>query len=417
MIETNLEAVAADPGTSLSELHDRAKSIFRERFESDPTWVTAAPGRINVIGEHIDYNDGFVLPMTIQRYTCLAAGPATNLGEGQLCSIYSEALDDVVTIASDQDESNDGPSWVRYIRGVLAGCANLDMLPEGFDCVVVSSVPLGGGLSSSAALEVAMATLVEAMCDSKLDPLQKARLCQTAEHEYAGVPCGLMDQYAAVFGSDSDLILLDCRDETSTNVVFDDPSVSLLVFDTQVHHDLATDEYGARRAECLQAAEVLGVHSFREVDVARLNGARGDLDALLFRRTRHVVTETARTLETAQWIRERNWVAVGKAMCASHESLRVDYEVSCPELDVAVDIAQNLTGVYGARMTGGGFGGCAIMLVDSNEASQVGADLARTYEARTGISGKWFTTRPGGGAGVLRGSENLSSGHEDLEFE
>jgi galactokinase len=416
-VNASLGNIETDMGAALHSLQGRAESIFCERFGSDPSWVTAAPGRVNIIGEHIDYNDGFVLPMTIQRYACIAAGPAANPSPGRLCSIYSETLDELVAVETDYDESATTPGWVRYIRGVLAGCDQLDMRPDEFDCVVVSSVPLGGGLSSSAALEVATATLVEAMCNSKLDPLQKARLCQTAEHDYAGVPCGLMDQYAAVFGSDSDLILMDCRDETSTNVVFDDPSVSLLVFDTNVKHDLATDEYGARRAECSNAADVLGVQSLRDVDVARLDDAQSKLDESLFRRTRHVVTETARALDTAQWIRDRNWAAAGEAMYASHESLRSDYEVSCPELDAAIELAQKLSGVYGARMTGGGFGGCAILLVDSSAASKVGAELARVYKADTGISGMWFATRPGGGARVLRRPANAGDGHTDLEFE
>ena len=234
---------------------------FTQRFGGEPRWVVAAPGRVNLIGEHIDYNDGFVLPMAIDRYTVLAAG----LAPGEVAAVYSVATDDEATIslAAPQRHATRG-HWSNYVAGVLAGCVARDMRPGGLRAVVGSDVPVGGGLSSSAALEVATATLVEAMTGRTLDPVAKALLCQKAEHEFAGVPCGIMDQFASVMCQADHAMLLDCRSQEVEQIPLTDPAVTVLIINTNVKHELSGGEYAERRGQCETAAGKLGVKSLRD---------------------------------------------------------------------------------------------------------------------------------------------------------
>ena len=257
-------------------------------------------------------------------------------------------------------------TWSNYPVGVIAGFLARGAKLGGFDALIHSTVPLGGGLSSSAALEVATATLLEAITGQKLDPVDKALLCQKAEHDYAGMPCGIMDQFISVMGKQDHLLLLDCRSRKPELVPMTDPSMALLIINTNVKHELTGGEYAKRRAQCEQAAKALGVASLRDADAEMLERARGKMDEVVYRRARHVIGEIERTLHAAEGVRASNWPTVGQLMYASHNSLRDDYEVSCPELDAVVDIALDIGpkgGVSGCRMTGGGFGGCAVALV------------------------------------------------------
>jgi len=393
---------------TLPPLVTEAVSEFQSRFRCDPSAVVASPGRVNLIGEHIDYNDGYVLPMAVERYTVIAAEPARADHSGRdsaTAEIYSTRLGESVALHLNNLSRTEGSPWENYCRGVLHGFQLLGAAVPSFQAVIHSNVPLGGGLSSSAALEVSLATLLERLSETQLEPVQKALLCQRAEHEFAGVPCGMMDQFSSVFGRPDELMLIDCRSGEIRPVRFSGDAVAILVMNTNVKHDLATGEYAARRRECDTALTKLGKDSWREVDATTLAAAESQLSATESKRGQHVVTETARTIQAAEAFEGAAWDRVGELMYASHESLRDDYQVSCRELDLLVDLARELGvsgGVFGARMTGGGFGGCIVALVDQARVSPITQSLAERYEQATGIHPEGFATRPAKGAQVLR---------------
>jgi galactokinase len=299
------------------------------------------------------------------------------------------------------------PGWSNYVRGVIAGFQKRKKRVAGFDAVIASNLPYGGGLASSAALEVAAATLLEAMTGQTLDPIKKAVLCQQAEHDFAGVPCGIMDQFTSILGQENHALLLDCRSRTTTPVAMTNPDVTVLIINTNVRHKLAEGEYAKRRAQCEAAARVLKAAALRDATMEGLDAAQGQLDPVVFRRARHVISENERTLQAARAIQASDWTAVGQLMQASHASLRDDYEVSCPELDVAVKIAQEIGeagGVIGCRMTGGGFGGCVVSLVKTEAVKHITRSLDAAYEKKTGTQASIFSSRPAAGARVLQAS-------------
>ena len=388
--------------SSLDRLVKEAEGEFARRFGRPPRWTAAAPGRVNLIGEHTDYNDGFVLPMAIDRYVVVAADSSPN-GTSRRNNLQRCAR-------SKGDYRGRAPfapgivAWARYVQGVVAGCQEAGLNAGPFQAVVVSDLPQGGGLSSSAALEVAAATLIEAMTGSLLDPLQKALLCQKAEHDFAGVPCGIMDQCSSVMGQDGALLLLDCRARTVSLTPLADPDVVALIVNSNVKHELSDGGYAVRRRQCEEAAALLGAAALRDVTTQRLEEARLQLDEVHYRRARHVVTENARTVEAAAAIRRCDWPTVGRLMIESHASLRDDFEVSCEELDLLVALATEGdadNGVIGSRMTGGGFGGCTISLVRRAALDAVSSHISEGYFRKTGREATVFATRPVGGRGSL----------------
>jgi galactokinase len=389
---------------NLNELGKQTAEQFQRIYGRPPQWMAAAPGRVNVIGEHTDYNDGFVLPMAIDRYTVVAAAPGRN-GANQV-QLRSTSGDGVVGLDLGQPlrPAKKG-AWSNYPVGVIAGFLARGSKLSGFDTLIHSTVPLGGGLSSSAALEVATATLLECITGKALQPVEKALLCQKAEHDYAGMPCGIMDQFISVMGKENHLLLLDCRSQKPELVPMTDPAMALLIINTNVKHELTGGEYAQRRAQCEQAAKALGVPSLRDATAERLEDAKSGMDPVAYRRARHVIGEIERTLHAAEGVRASNWPTVGQLMYASHRSLRDDYEVSCPELDAVVDIAQAIGpagGVSGCRMTGGGFGGCAVALVQADKVKAISDRVAAEYEKRTKIKPTLFVSRPSAGASVLK---------------
>jgi galactokinase len=389
---------------NLNELGRSTAEQFTQAYGRPPRWLAAAPGRVNVIGEHTDYNDGFVLPMAIDRYTVIAAAPAAN-GANQI-QLRSTAGAGAVSVDLTQPvKPAPKGAWSNYPVGVIAGFLARGAHLGGFDALVHSTVPLGGGLSSSAALEVATATLLESITGRKLDPVEKALLCQKAEHDYAGMPCGIMDQFISVMGKENHLLLLDCRSRKPELVPMSDPAMEFLVINTNVKHELTGGEYAKRRAQCEQAAKTLGVASLRDATADMLERARGRMNETAFRRARHVISEIERTLQAAEAVRASNWPTLGQLMYASHSSLRDDYEVSCPELDAVVDIARAIGpkgGVIGCRMTGGGFGGCAVALVRADKVDAISRRVAAEYEQRTKIEPAIFVSRPAAGATLLK---------------
>ena len=388
---------------TLNELGRHAADQFAKAYGRQPRWLAAAPGRVNVIGEHTDYNDGFVFPMAIDRYTVIAAAPATG-DRIELRSLADKTPAQIDPGRPLKPESQG--AWSNYPLGVIAGFAGRGIRIPGFDALIHSTVPVGGGLSSSAALEVSTATLLEAVTGHKLDPVEKALLCQKAEQDFAGMPCGIMDQFISVMGRQDHILLLDCRSRKTELVPMTDGAVELLVTNTNVKHALTGGEYARRRAQCEAAANSLGLASLRDADPERLEHKRSQMDPVVYRRARHVIGEIERTLHAAEGVRASNWPSVGQLMYASHASLRDDYEVSCPELDAVVEIAQDIGiagGLFGCRMTGGGFGGCTVALVQANQVAAISARIERVYEKRTGIKPTLFVSRPAAGAMLLKG--------------
>jgi galactokinase len=384
---------------NVQELRHHVRALFQKRFASTPEFSLLAPGRVNLIGEHTDYNDGFVFPMAIERYVAMAARKRLDDTPKQL-RLFSEAMDASVIIALDSRPIPGEPHWANYVKGVIAGFMDRgDVLPS-LDVVLTSTVPLGSGLSSSAALEVATATLLETALGTTLAPIDKARLCQKAEHEFAKVPCGLMDQLASVLGREAGALYIDCRSQSAKLVPLTDPNVSVLICNSRVKHSLADGEYGKRRAACHEAARILGKSHLRDSSETEIRAARSALPSPLFERALHVTTEDARVVAFADALKRSELERAGQLMYLSHESLSRDYQVSCRELDVLVASAKRIGlegGVFGSRMTGGGFGGCTVSLVDSRRVSAIIERLTADYELETGIRLEAFVTRPSEG--------------------
>jgi galactokinase len=388
--------------TALGPFARATATAFATRFGRPARWVVAAPGRVNLIGEHTDYSGGFVLPMAIDRYVVIAGAPAPD-GQRRI-RVHSAAVEASVDVPLDQPIRPGAPSWANYVRGVIAAFESEGLAVTPADALIASAVPLGGGLSSSAALEIAVATLLEVAGGLTLGPRDKARLGRRAEHEYAGVPCGIMDQLASVLGDPRGPILIDCHSQEARPVSIAAPGVSVLIANTNVRHALGDGEYARRRAECAEASAALGVAELRAATAAQLEAARAQMDPVVYRRARHVIGENARTLAAAAAFEAGDLPRAGELMYDSHRSLRDDFEVSCPELDTLVDACQAIGaggGVIGARMTGGGFGGCIVALVRSESVAEVTERLTDEYGRRCQRELTTFVSRPARGAHVV----------------
>ncbi len=377
------------------------KSRFESLFGRPPAGLVRAPGRVNLIGEHTDYNDGFVLPIAIDRQTLAGwAGRADR--RVVFASLQVEAP---AEIDLDAPIEKGEPAWANYCRGVAAGLRSAGVPLAGADILFDSDVPIGGGLSSSASLEVAtaMALLAAAGAVGRLEGRELALICQKAEHEYAGAPCGIMDQSISVMGRAGHALLLDCRDGSTRQVPFRDRSLVLLVADTQVKHSISDGGYAARRDQCYAAAARLGVKMLRDASVADVEraGRNGTLEGKELLRASHVVSEIERTVQAVAALDAGDYHAFGRLMYGSHMSLRDDYEVSCQELDSVVDSASHEAGVFGARMTGGGFGGCAIVLAEAARAEAIATAIQNAFERRFGRRCPIFATTAQDGASVI----------------
>mgnify|MGYP003674290458 CR=1 FL=1 len=400
---------ASSYDSPVGDLVQRLTQSFTSEHSRPPKWIVAAPGRVNLIGEHIDYNDGFVLPMAIERYVAIAAAPR-NGSHPHVASIRSVNLNESDQIDLDQlPEPRLPPTWCAYMGGVFAGFRDR-IGPEKFsqlpamDLMFESNVPIGGGLSSSAALEVATATLLEVVSGTTLGLDEKALLCQKAEHDYAGVPCGIMDQFSSVFGQENAFMMLDCQSQQIRHVPFDSNGVSVLITNSNVKHELSGGEYAQRRAQCDSALEKLGAGSWRDVTPSVLDSKKQSLTDVEYSRARHVVSEIERTQKAAVAIESGQWQALGELMYASHHSLQHDYEVSCCELDLLVELARGIGpagGVYGSRMTGGGFGGCTVTLLDSDKVVEVSDHIQKQYKKQSGIDAHLFASLPAKGAHLI----------------
>lgn len=374
--------------------------LFRRTYDAEPAGFWRAPGRVNLIGEHTDYNDGFVLPFAIDRATTIALVPRDD-DRIRLVSTFDEALveSDLGAVAQ-----NAFSGWSAYPLGVAwaIGERHPEVQQRGFDLAVDSDVPVGAGLSSSAAIEMAVAVALNDVWGLGLDRTELARIGQRAENVAVGAPTGIMDQSASVFGQQDAAVFLDCRSLEVRQVPlgFDAAGLVLLVVDTKVEHQHATGGYRDRREACERGAQAMGVPALRDLSVDDLPRAQELLDDVTYRRVKHVVTEDARVLESVQALESGDLVRFGQLMDASHVSMRDDFEISVPELDAVVEAAQ-AAGALGARMTGGGFGGCAIALLPADEADALAADVLQAFADRGWREPVPFTVVPSDGARAL----------------
>ena len=375
-------------------------AVFQQKFSSSPLLVRA-PGRVNLIGEHTDYNGGFVLPAAIDKeiYFAVALNGTTT---GRLRS-YDK--DEAYTF--ELSSMTPGRTlWANYLKGVVAGFQGRGVAVPGFDCVFGGNIPMGAGMSSSAALECGLAFALNVLLDAGLSKLELAQLSQRAEHEFAGVQCGIMDQFASLFGQPGHVVLLDCRSLEYEYFPFDVTACQLVLCNSGVKHSLASSEYNTRRQECEAGVAVLHRHypqvrSLRDATLVQLAAAHAELGDMVHRRCRYVVEENRRVEQACQHLAAHDMAAFGQQMYASHAGLRDDYQVSCRELDVLVQIAENLPGVLGSRMMGGGFGGCTINLVATAHTSEFRRQAAEAYKQQLGLPLETYQTSIVGGVEAL----------------
>ena len=368
---------------------------FAARFRQPPEWIVRAPGRVNLIGEHTDYNDGFVLPMAIDRAVWIALRPRAD----QLVRL--ESLDFHETLEFDlQALGHGGPGWGEYPKGIAWALQQSGRRLRGWEGVISGEVPLGAGLSSSAAVELATARAFAAVADLEWDPPAMAQLAQRAENEWVGVACGIMDQLTSACGLADHALRIDCRSLEIEPVPLPE-SASVLVLDTGTRRDLVSSAYNQRREECRTGAQAFGLTSLRDLTEEAFAAGQGRLEPVIRRRVRHVLNENARTLRAVQALRQRELELAGRLMVQSHASLRDDFEVSSPALDAMVEIAAAQPGCWGARMTGGGFGGCAVALVDREAAGAAGPRITAAFRERTGIQAAVYICRAAGGAEAM----------------
>ena len=371
------------------------RSEFEAIYQRSPETVAQAPGRINLIGEHVDYNDGLVLPFAIDAVTTCAI----SLRKDEKISIFSKQQPNTkIEITTSALQEKKGSGWDKYVLGVLWALE----INEGVDIYIDGKVPLGAGLSSSAALECSIATALNSRLAMGIDLATLARLTQKAENEYVGVPCGIMDQSISLMGKSGHALLLDCRDLSSTliPVDFEGFGLQLLIIDTGVHHELVDGGYANRRASCESAVATLGIKSLRVLEVNELDRVQSSLDSLTFRRVKHVVSEIERVRKAVTSLNTKDFKALGSLLTESHRSLADDYQVSCDELNLAVESALS-NGALGARMVGGGFGGSAIALINESKAGVIAQEIEKAFAKNSFAAPRFFTSLPSDGAKII----------------
>ncbi len=356
---------------------------FQSRYSGDPA-VYRAPGRVNIIGGHSDYNDGFVLPTTTALYTWIAIAPRSD----RSIRAYSSNFDEEVDFELDDIRRSTTNHWSDYVKGVAQVLSHDARIKSGFDILIHGDLPLGGGLSSSASLETGLAFAMLDIQGQEIDRRDLALLCQRAEVEFVGARCGVMDQYAISCGASGQATLIDCRALTHELIPLPG-DLNILVVDTGVKHQLAAGGLNTRREECEAAVSALSVnlphlHALRDLSLTELEDNKALLNDTQFRRSRHVVSEIARVEKAAHALRSGDVAAVGELISASHASLRDDYEVSCPELESLIDIISSCDGVHGARLVGAGFGGCAICIVEPDNLRSVMDTVSENYGTMLG---------------------------------
>jgi galactokinase len=382
------ESIAEALSKRFQQLHRMRPKIFR------------APGRVNLIGEHTDYNDGYVMPIAIELCTWVAAGRR----DDRILRVHSVHFGEMIELSLDGLAGSPRRHWSDYIRGVAAVLGESGRKLSGANLVIHGQLPLGGGLSSSASLEISTALALMWTSNFELPPLEMARVCQRAEHEYAGTRCGIMDQFVTAFGRSQHALMLDCR-SLEYRLLPIPADARIVVANSMVRHELAAGEYNRRRADCETGVSLLGRHlpsvrALRDVNPSDLERHHSELADSVYRRCHHVISENQRVLAAALALEAGDLDRFGQFMYESHRSLRCDYQVSSAELDVLVELASACPGVYGARMTGGGFGGCTVNLVRSDAVEQFQAKIAEGYARATGIIPALYVCSAAEGAGA-----------------
>jgi galactokinase len=388
------------------DLH-RMRAAFIERFDKAAPRFFWAPGRVNLIGEHTDYNDGYVLPMALNRGTMVAASRRAD----RKVRAYSFSMAEAAEFDLDGAGAGQTGDWIDYLLGVACVLDKQFGPLSGADLVVQSDIPIGAGLSSSAALELSSGLALASVSGLEIDRLALALAGQEAEHTYAGIKCGIMDQYVAAFARRGNALLIDCRSLQSEQIPLSLDGYQVVVCDSHVKHALAASEYNQRRAQCEQGVELLGkfqpgIRALRDVSVVDFTKHEAILPDQVRSRCRHVVTEIARTVKASDALKRGDLREMGRLMTQSHTSLRDDYQVSCPELDLLVESALAVEGVLGSRMTGGGFGGCTVSLVHSQSTDSFRAAVEEQYDRIFGKTPSIYIFEPADGATERQGEGN-----------
>jgi galactokinase len=394
-----MQNTTGQPTTAEAPL--RLVQSFSARFASKPR-IFRAPGRVNLIGEHTDYNDGFVLPAAIDLYTWTAVSPRPD----KKLRVYSENLGESSEIDLAQGDPRPRDHWSDYVHGVALMLQGSGVALRGCDVAIFSDVPSGAGLSSSAALEVSVASALLALSGFSLPLTELAKLCQRAENEFVGARVGIMDQFASCFGSAHHAILLDCR-SLEYKLLPLPAGITMVICNTMVKHGHSGGEYNDRRAQCEEGVRLLSkyfpsIKALRDVSATQLESHRGDLPDLIYRRCHHVVSENERVLSAVSALESGDLKEAGRCMAESHSSMRDDYEISCRELDLMVDLARGREGLVGSRMTGGGFGGCTVNLVRTASVERFTAEMRSAYHQATGISPEIYVSAAGTGVTELK---------------
>ncbi|MDD2922325.1 MAG: galactokinase [Anaerolineales bacterium] len=366
---------------------------FAAHFNAKPNFIVRAPGRVNLIGEHTDYNDGFVLPMAIDRAVWIALAVRSDR-EVRVHSLEYET-DSVFSLF----DLTRGKGWGEYIKGVAYELQKENFDLRGFDAVITGDIPRGAGLSSSAAVELAAARAFSAASDFEWDAARMAKLAQKAENEWVGVNCGIMDQMASAISKSGYALFLDCRSLEVQYAPLPE-NISVVILDTSTRRKLVESAYNERRSQCEEAAKQLGVQALRDAKLETLNSAHG-LSEIVMRRARHVVTENARVLEAVKALKDKDIKRLGELFNASHESLRDDFEVTNDALNVMADCAREQSSCYGARMTGAGFGGCAVALAERESAEEFVSAVSVSYKEKSGLDASAYVCQASEGASVV----------------
>lgn len=368
----------------------KSQHIFTQKYNKQPELTVYAPGRVNIIGEHTDYNDGFVMPCAINYGTAIAGSKRAD----HIWNVYAADLDLEDTFSLDEDFPQSEQKWANYVRGVVKFIQErCPQFKQGADLVISGNVPHSSGLSSSAALEVATGKLCQQLSDLPLTHTEIALIGQKAENKFVGANCGNMDQLISALGQKDHLLMIDCRSlETQPTPVPKD--VAVIIVNSNVPHDLVTGEYNTRRWQCEKAAEFFGVKALRDVSVEEFQKREAELtalNALVAKRARHVVTENQRVLDAVEALKHNDLTKLGELMGQSHESMRDDFEITVPQIDYLVELAQLVIGkTGGARMTGGGFGGCIVALAPHDKVEAVRKIIADNYEKQTGLKEDFY---------------------------
>ncbi|MEI7987877.1 MAG: galactokinase [Chloroflexota bacterium] len=376
-------------------LQDKVIQIFQGIFETSPTFVVRAPGRANIIGEHTDYNDGFVLPMTIDRAVWIALKPRLDR------NVMVHSIDFNQMIEFNLEElRNTKSGWAEYIKGITWALQTEGHMLYGWEGVIGGDVPIGGGLSSSAALEMATCRAYKALNNEEWNAAEMAKLGQLTENQWIGQKTGIMDQMISAAGKKDHAMLLDCR-SLEIKMVSLPPGSIIVVMDSATRRELVDSAYNERRSQCQSAANYFGVKALRDINLTQLEQKENQINPITYRRARHVITENARTLEAFEAMNSGNSAKMGELMMESHVSMRDDFEISRRELDIMVEIALKQSGCFGARMTGGGFGGCAIALIRDDVIDSFTENVFNSYRTKTGLTPALYVCRATNGAEIV----------------